>query len=176
MKAGTILSTVFTVAAAVVAVYALVVNQAEVTARDYSVFALGFIVGATLAVTIVLLAVMRKVSGHPDPVNVRKAELVGTIQTRPERLKEVKARIIQARIEAAAAEGSVKANHANAKEAVGYRMAAIAEEHVANAKTWMIAMEGHMADIESLGAEAERLEAITDEAYLAEQKHLKGLD
>lgn len=150
-----------------------------ISGRDVWVLLIGLLIGAAAAASLVFGIFHQRMAAipkPPDPIALKKAEVIGTLPTRRERLKEVTDRLRQLRIEVEAAQGSVKANQANAQEAMNQRMRATAEELLANAKTWMIAVEGYLAEMQEIVEEAERLEAMTDEDYLAELKRLKGLD
>jgi hypothetical protein len=176
MKAWTVVTGIFTVTAVAFTVVFFLASVGEFSNRDLIVVALGFFSGAALAATVVFLIVGHRMDAVVDPVKLKKAELLGTIQTRAERLGEISQSLIRVRIQAAESQGNIETNHLNAREAIGHRMAPVASELMANAKGWMIALEGQTVEMAELIAQKERLESITDEEFLTEQKRLKGLD
>jgi hypothetical protein len=106
----------------------------------------------------------------------RKVELIEALPTRAEALSKLWLDLANTRVEAATAAGNQLANGENALYAK--RMGMPAESHISAAAMeasnvrhgYLTNQVGHQV------SEIERLTLMTDEEYLAEQKHLRGLN
>ncbi len=106
----------------------------------------------------------------------KKTSLIESLPTRSERLQEIRDETTQLEIEIANADGNYKSGMVSARDSARYGFQDMAHQNEAAAKTWQIAKTGFEEKLPELEAERARLAAITDEDYLVEQKHLRGLD
>lgn len=151
-----------------------------VTARDWFVFGLGLIVGAMVAAFSASFIFHSRRSessrDHDKATTTTKAQAISLMPTRAERLREIQAEIAQVRIDIAKAQGTVKSLQYSAEEAASHGFRDIAQDHLTNGQTWIIQSE-HLAQVfADLLEQMKSLEEQSDEEYLAEQKHLRGLD
>jgi len=192
---------ILTAAAFAFAVIFFAVSQ-QPTGRDWAVLMIGALVGATaaaLVATFVFHSDLRsrkletaesvaQASAKADQeryarqaaaelaLTERRTSLLASLSTRNERLSEIEDEIMKLRIEVTTADGNYKVGMTQAKDAANRGFNDIAQENLANAKSWEIAKARFAQKLRTLEQERDRLSAISDEEYLAEQKHLRGLD
>lgn len=106
----------------------------------------------------------------------RRKELLVALPTRLERLSALYEEIARNRMDTVTADGNAQAQAVSAREAAGHRMMDFAIQQQASAETWRIAKADLERTLLAMQDEQNRLEAMTDEDYVAEQKRLRGLD
>lgn len=106
----------------------------------------------------------------------KRTALLEALPTRAERLADLSEEITHSQINIIEAEGNYKSGMISARDAAAHRFLDIAHEREAAANTWKVAKVGLEEKKSKLEAERERLASLTDEQFLAEQRHLRGLD
>lgn len=162
-------------AAVVLSTIYFIATQDDFSSRDLFVAGLAFVFGAALAATVVFLVLARQAAGIPDPLRLKKAELLGTIQTRSERLLGIRRELTQLRIAAENSRGERESAEANAHEAGWHSWTALKSELDARARAFQISEDAQKEEAGRLEAELARLDAMSDEEYLTEQVRLRGL-
>lgn len=139
----------------------------EVGARDLIVVSLGLVTGAAIAAFVALFTF------HSD---ARKKRLsAAPLKSRLEALREKRAELHDARSALESAKGSVQVYEAQAVEALeDMGWPAQAKAHRATAKQWKVSVGHHTEDIQLLEAEVRRLDSLTEDEFLKEQKRLRG--
>lgn len=105
-----------------------------------------------------------------------RTRLLTALPTRGERLNELKDEIMQLNVNIADANGRYNVGMAQARDVANHGFNDMAYENQAAARTWEIARARFEEKLPELEADRDRLTAMTDEDYLTEQKHLRGLD
>lgn len=102
----------------------------EIGGRDWVAWGVGFVLGSgASAIVAALTNGSRKQAAQPDPIRLKKIELMESLQTRAERLKELREEIASHRIEIAAADGNFKVGMIQAGDARQMGLADIALEN-----------------------------------------------
>lgn len=106
----------------------------------------------------------------------KRTALLEALPTRSERLSELEDRVVELRISIRDADGHFKVGMAQALDAANNGFRDMALENESAAETWKIAKSGFEAQLKTAEADLEQLKTLSDEEYLDEQKHLRGLD
>lgn len=106
----------------------------------------------------------------------KRTALLEALPTRSERLSELEDRVVELRISTRDADGHFKVGMAQALDAANNGFRDMALENESAAETWKIAKAGFEAQLKTAEADLEQLKTLSDEEYLDEQKHLRGLD
>lgn len=106
----------------------------------------------------------------------KKLELFEALPTRKERLNQLAEDLAQANIDAAEAKGNSDMAKRNMVEAQQIGYAAMVAELNATASGWSIRHAQLRNKVINIQEEITATEALTDEEFLAQQKHLRGLD
>lgn len=122
------------------------------------------------------IARLDKLAGAEAELLQKKTSLIAALPTRTARLTEIHEEIAQTNMNIVVAHGNAESGKLSARSSASYNFNDIAHEQLAAAKTWEIAELEAKRQLPALEAERDRIGALTDEEYLAEQKHLRGLD
>lgn len=106
----------------------------------------------------------------------KRTALLEALPTRSERLNELEDRVVELRISIRDADGHSKAGMAQALDAANNGFRDMAFENESAAETWKIAKARFETQLKAAEADLEQLKTVSDEEYLDEQKHLRGLD
>ncbi|MFY9714418.1 MAG: hypothetical protein WAK00_13165 [Microbacterium sp.] len=139
----------------------------EVGGRDLIVVSLGLVTGAAIAAFVALFIFYS---------DARKKRLsAAPLKSRLEALREKRAELHDARSALENARGMVQVYEAQAVEALeDMGWPAQAKAHRATAKQWKISVAHYTEDIGVLEAEVRRLDSLTEDEYLREQKRVRG--
>jgi hypothetical protein len=106
----------------------------------------------------------------------KRIGLLEALTTRRERLDELEDKVFGLRISIEEADGHFKSGAAQALDAANHGFQDMAFENQAAAGTWKLEKERLEAQLRTAEADLERVKMLSDEEYLEEQKHLRGLD
>lgn len=106
----------------------------------------------------------------------RQTELLAALPNRRERLTKLHEEIALAEQNANTARGNADASVFRGREAASYGFYDDAREHEENAKNWRINVEEFARRVPILREERDRIEAMTDEEFLAAERRARGLD
>lgn len=105
-----------------------------------------------------------------------RLKLIRALPIRPERLRELEDEVVQIRMEIETAKGNRAECISDARFAAQHHMDGQAQQGLANARTWELEAEKLTKRLPEVEAERERIAGMTDEDYLEEQVHLRGLE
>lgn len=181
---------ILTAAAFVFGLVFFLVTQ-QLTNRDWAVLGIGALVGATAAALVATFIFHSEARGRAfeaeqsrldliaaaDAALVEKrTALIEALPTRRERLDGVEEQVAQLRMSIVKADGNYNAGMAQAVDAANHGFQDMVYENQSAANTWKIAKTRFEGQLRDATADRDRLAGMTDEAYLAEQKSLRGLD
>lgn len=106
----------------------------------------------------------------------KRTALLEALPTRSERLDELEDKVVGLRISIEDANGHFKAGVAQALDAADHGFRDMAFQNQSAADTWKLAKERFEAQLRAAEADLESVKMVSDEEYLEEQKHLRGLD
>jgi len=106
----------------------------------------------------------------------RQTELLAALPTRIEHVTKLHEQIALAEQNANTARGNADASTFRGREAAGYGFHDDVREHEENAKNWRINVKEFERRLPILREERDRIEAMTDEEFLAAQKRERGLE
>lgn len=106
----------------------------------------------------------------------KRTALLEALPTRSERLDELEDKVVELRISIEDANGHFKAGVSQALDAANHGFQDMAFENQSAADTWKLAKERFEGQLKTAEAEIERVKMVSNEEYLEEQKHLRGLD
>lgn len=106
----------------------------------------------------------------------KQTELLGPLPTRRELIEKLHNDIAVAEQSANTARGNADVSDIRGREAEGHGFWDDAREHEEAANNWRINFREFTRRVPVLRGELDRIEALTDEEFLAEQRHERGLD
>lgn len=168
-----------TVATLAVTVFVFLFTE-QATFRDFGMLFLGFLLGgfgsATVA-SLVFYSDRRERSREEARILAnKKASLIEELQTRTEAARVQKAKRAELQIAIATANANAQSLIISAQDASRHGFADIATDNLGKSKTWIIQSEYQTEELAEIDAEIARLSQLTDEQYMQEAKHLRGLD
>jgi hypothetical protein len=173
-----IVSGLVTVAAAVWLVVDFVTGT-PLEQADWKLLMQGAIFGAALVAFIALMSFGHDNRKHrlanEATVAEKKASLVQTLPTRIETIKSKREAIADFEISIAEAEGNANSLNYSAESATRNGFRDIAADQLGKSKTWIIKAKYQVGLIDDLIKDIDRLEGMSDEEYLQEEKRLRGL-
>lgn len=131
-------------------------------------------------------AIRQKAAGEAEALKItataeaallsKKAEVLSALPTRTERLRELHQEIALTEQNRNEAKGNADASQLQAADAARHNMLDLARQSEEIAKNWMINVREMERRLPELTAERDRIQGITDEEFLQELKHARGLD
>ncbi len=106
----------------------------------------------------------------------KQLETVEALPTRSERIQELREKEAVGLMDIQTARGEVEAEEYTARRAQGRSFYDDAARHTASSVTWSLKAQYEEEQLQRTRDEIARLQALTDEEFLMEQKHLRGLD
>lgn len=131
-------------------------------------------------------AIRQKAAGEAEALKItataeasliaKKAELLSALPTRTERLRELHQEIAITEQNRNEAKGNADAARLQAADAARHNMLDFARQNEENANNWTINVREMDRRLPELTAERDRIQGMTDEEYLQELVHARGLD
>ena len=148
--------------------------------RDWIALVLGFTVGAAVAVVVAAALFYRddraRRLANDRLISEQKASAVAALPVRDVRVRELREQVRIARVNREVAIGNKESTYVSAQESLGYDMRDLAHEQLAASKSWGHRVTEMNEEIPDLERELSRIQALSDEEFLTEMKHLRGLD
>lgn len=163
-------------------VFALIFFAAtqNLTGRDVFAVTIGLVFGATLAAFISTFVFHRESRsrsiGEQNALAAKRLELVSALTTRSEEIARLAALVTELDAQAAIEDGERNSFAAAAKESTRHGFAADAAREAGQANAALHRAVGLRERRAQANAELDRLRGISDEEYLSQLKHLRGLD
>jgi len=148
--------------------------------RDWIALMLGFTVGAAVAVVVAASLFYRDARtrrlANDRLVAEQKASAISALPARDARVRELREQIRIARVNLEVAIGKKESTYVSAQESLSYSMRDVAHEQLAASKAWGHRVTEMNEELPDLERELSRIQALSDEEFLTEMKHLRGLD
>ncbi len=106
----------------------------------------------------------------------KQLESVEALPTRSERIQELRQKEAVGLMDIQTARGEVEAEEYSARRAQDRHYRDEAARHLASSVTWSLKAQYEEEQLQRTRDEIARVQALTDEEFLMEQKHLRGLD